>query len=73
MKDEGLVADLDRMAGVMATLITDHDVESFSQQVDDLAFSFIAPLGAYDCDHHVVGFQIPDFKFQISDQISSQI
>jgi hypothetical protein len=25
-------------------------VRLFGEQVDDLAFAFIAPLGAYDCD-----------------------
>ena len=34
------------MAGVVSALVTDDDVEALRQQIDDLAFAFIAPLGA---------------------------
>src|SRR5436190_10417499 len=61
----------------MAALIADDDVEPLGEQIDYLAFSFIAPLGADDCDNHVskIGdqqqsnfeFEIPDSRFQIPD------
>ena len=39
----------------MSALIANDDVESFGQQIDDLAFAFIAPLGADDCyNGHIV-------------------
>ena len=52
MKYERVVADLNRVTGVMAALIADHDVEPLGEQIDDLAFSFIAPLGSDDSDNH---------------------
>jgi hypothetical protein len=45
-----LVTHLDGMSGVMPALITRHNVEVFGQKVNDLAFAFITPLGAYDND-----------------------
>ena len=36
----------------MATLITDDDVEPLGEQIDNLAFTFVAPLGADDSDNH---------------------
>src|SRR5258708_20758143 len=36
------------MAGVVASGITGDDGEILRQDVDDLPFAFIAPLGAYD-------------------------
>jgi hypothetical protein len=35
------------MAGVVTALIARDDVEVFGKQINDLAFSFVAPLGAY--------------------------
>src|SRR2546425_11468608 len=40
------------MPGVVTSLITDDDVEPLGEQIDNLAFAFIAPLGAYDRDDH---------------------
>src|SRR2546422_7634059 len=40
------------MAGVVASLITNDDVEPLGEQIDNLAFAFIAPLGADDRDDH---------------------
>src|SRR5437764_1155391 len=40
------------MAGVVTTLIAHDNIEALGQQIDDLAFAFIAPLGADDCDNH---------------------
>jgi hypothetical protein len=44
----GLAVDHQRVAGVMAALETDDDVRLLRQPVDDLALSFVAPLGADD-------------------------
>ncbi len=37
--------DDDGVTGVMPSLITGHNVEGRSQEVYDLAFAFISPLG----------------------------
>ena len=42
----GLAVDHQRMAGVVAALKPHHNVGADRQPVDDLAFSFVAPLGA---------------------------
>ena len=47
----GLAVDDQRVAGVMAALEADDDVGLLGEPVDDLAFAFVAPLGA---DHHHV-------------------
>jgi len=48
MKHVLLSADLDRVARVVAALIADNHVGLFGQDVNDFAFAFIAPLGAYE-------------------------
>ena len=45
---EMFVAELDRVAGVVPALVAGHDVEGFAEKIDDLAFPFVAPLGADD-------------------------
>ena len=40
------------MAGVMAALIARHDVEPLGEQIDNLTFALVAPLGANNCDYH---------------------
>jgi hypothetical protein len=49
------------VAGVVATLVSDNEVESIRQQVYEFAFAFIAPLRAqnYDIAHLLVGQTIP--------------
>ena len=42
--------DDDGVAGVMAALIACDAVVVARQDIDDFAFSFVAPLGAYDDD-----------------------
>ena len=44
----GLVADHERVAGVVAALVAGDDVGPLGQQVDDLALALVAPLGAHD-------------------------
>src|ERR1700752_1375998 len=51
VKHKRLIADLDRVSGVVPTLVARHDLETLSEQIDDLAFSFVAPLGANHCDY----------------------
>ena len=46
MEDEFFLPDLDRVAGVVAALGADDDIGLLGEDVDDLAFAFIAPLGA---------------------------
>lgn len=38
----------DRVAGVVPALIPDNNVRTLGEDIDDLAFAFIAPLSAYD-------------------------
>jgi hypothetical protein len=51
MQHERLIADLHGMAGVVSALVARNDLEALGKQIDDLAFSFVAPLGADDCNH----------------------
>ena len=46
VKDEFLLADFDRMSGIVAALGADDDIGFLGEDVDDFSFSFIAPLGA---------------------------
>ena len=46
VQDVFLPFDVDRVAGVVAALRADHHVRLLGQHVNDLAFAFIAPLGA---------------------------
>ena len=43
-----LVADHERMAGIVPALEPHDHVRLFGQPVDDLALAFVAPLGAHD-------------------------
>ncbi len=46
MKDCLLAIDDQRMPRIVAPLKSDHDFGLIGQQINDLAFPFIAPLGA---------------------------
>jgi len=50
MQHKRLIADLNRMAGIVAALVAGHDVEVFGKQINYLAFAFVTPLRAYDYD-----------------------
>jgi hypothetical protein len=39
---------MNRVAGVVASLSADDYVSLFGEYIDDLAFAFIAPLGAHE-------------------------
>ncbi len=53
VQDVFLLADEDRVAGVVAALRADDDVRLLGQHVNDLAFAFVAPLGAdQNCIRH---------------------
>src|SRR5205814_6370866 len=56
--------DLNRVSGVVAALIADDDVEPLREQIDNLAFTFVAPLGAYDRYYHCQ--KQVYFRFEIS-------
>ena len=47
-EDELLFADENRMARIVAALIAGDDIEPFREEIDDLAFTLVAPLGAED-------------------------
>ena len=49
MKNRFFTFDDQGMAGIVATLKTGYHNRLISQQIDNLAFAFIAPLGA---QHH---------------------
>src|SRR5664280_355719 len=49
LKDELLALDRDRVSGIVAARIARYDVEAFGENVNDLAFAFVAPLRA---DNH---------------------
>ena len=61
--DGFFAADHQGMAGVVAALEPDHGLGRFGQQVDDLAFAFIAPLGAVydDALAHALGLRAAEF------------
>src|SRR6185437_7447330 len=48
LQDELLAVNNDGVPGVVASRIAGHDGEALREHVYDLAFAFIAPLGAHD-------------------------
>src|SRR6185503_358087 len=46
-QDELALSDANSVAGVMTALVARDDIEMRRQNVDDLAFSFVAPLSAH--------------------------
>ena len=53
VKNVFLGLDMDCVPGIVAALGADHDISAFGQNVDYFAFTFIAPLGAYqNCIGH---------------------
>ena len=51
MQHKLFVADLNRVPGVVSALIANNNVEMLGEEIDDLAFAFITPLGADDNDY----------------------
>ena len=47
MEDEGLIPHDDGVPGVRAALVAGHHVGFLAQEIDDLPFSLVTPLGAY--------------------------
>src|SRR5262249_13555850 len=47
VEDILLAADVNGVAGVVAALSADNDVRLFSKDIDNFAFSFVAPLGTH--------------------------
>jgi hypothetical protein len=67
MKDGFLAVNDEGVARVVAALEADDDVGIVGEEIDDLSFAFVSPLGADNCDvGHLV---ILDFGFGISDSI----
>ena len=57
MEDVGFVADLYCVARIGSALVSSDDINVFAQIVDDLCFTFIAPLGAnYHNNGHAASF-----------------
>ena len=52
-QNKGLVADINAVPGIMAALISRHDIKTVRQQIDDLSLSLIAPLGADNDNDHM--------------------
>ena len=50
MEDEPLLPDEDRVAGVVAAVVTGHHLHLVREEVDDLPLPLVAPLGADDDD-----------------------
>src|SRR5205823_5470823 len=53
VQDVFLLSDVDGVTGVVPALRAHDDIRIVREDIDDLAFAFIAPLGAYqDCIGH---------------------
>ena len=50
MKDGFFTVHYQSMTCVIATLEADDDVGVLGEEIDDLAFAFVSPLGADDCN-----------------------
>ncbi len=48
LQHELLLADEDRVAGVVAALIARDDIEALGEQIDDLPLALVSPLGSQD-------------------------
>ncbi len=53
-QNKGLIADIHAMPGIMPALITRHDIKPVRQQINNLPFPFIAPLGTDYYNYHNV-------------------
>jgi hypothetical protein len=58
LQDELLAVDDDRVPCVMSASVPSHDGEIFGEDIDDLAFAFVTPLGADD-DRSSSSLQMP--------------
>jgi hypothetical protein len=50
MEDEFFFLQNDRVTGITPSLISNDHVRILGQQINDLPFAFISPLGSYDYD-----------------------
>jgi hypothetical protein len=57
VKDERLVANVNGVAGVRATLISDNPVGALREHIDELAFAFITPLCTDNYDRAGLGIE----------------
>ena len=58
LQDELLAVDDDRVAGIVAASVTGYDGKALRQDVDNLSFTLVAPLGA-DNHRSFASFQCP--------------
>src|SRR5208337_1116588 len=75
LKDEFLALNRDGVAGIVATRIPRNHVEAFRENVNDLAFTFVAPLRADD-HRRLARFQLAapsTMAATSSGQISAQL
>jgi hypothetical protein len=56
------------MASIVTTLKAGNNVRTFRQPIDDLAFTFVAPLSA---DNYYIGHDLGPFFMQTRDHIAS--
>ena len=50
MQNVPAIAETYRVSGIVSALVSGDAVEFFRKNIDNLAFTFVAPLDAYDCD-----------------------
>src|SRR5215831_15051259 len=50
MEDMTAITDAYRVSGVVAALVPGYAIVGLREDVDNLAFSFVAPLDAYNCE-----------------------
>ena len=71
VQSEFSIVVFDSMACVASSLKSDDNVRPLSQCVCDFAFSFVAPIGAYDCfDHFVTSYSLTYRKYSVRQKIS---
>ena len=63
MQNIFLSFDVHRVPGVIPALGSNHDIRLLGQNVNDLAFAFIAPLGANENRIGHKSIKIPECKF----------
>ena len=70
LENELLLADKNRVPGIVAALIARDDVEMLGKQVDNFAFAFIAPLSA---KHNQITHSSPTQCIELALQVACEI
>src|SRR5262245_4285405 len=63
VEDEAHVAQVDRVACVRAALVPDDPVRALGEDIDELAFPLVAPLGSDD-DDGTIAFSEHDWRIR---------